>query len=337
MGNGRSDTLRSVTVLDGSGNGMRGAVTAGQAVGGRNLPAHADNATYFDYPDWPGTERMQATTAGYAQDICTSLPYGADLNCTGGTDYWPMHFTGQVRDAATSLDHFPARYYTSAWGRFMTPDWSAAPTPVPYASFSDPQSLDLYAYTLDNPETNTDPNGHWCLFGAIGTTCSHPKKQWAKGNPPTVLHPEAAGCGDPHCVTATAVIPAGAMAGDSASTWWEIGGSDLGDLVLGTATAGVGVIVALTLGQTGGDPALLYREQHDEKAGAQHKELTPGEIRKMKAADPDPEKIKKDLGLGSGANLYKDPRGNIYAKPKGSSGRGEPTGLNINHLPRGQQ
>ena len=47
--------------------------------------------------------------------------------------------------------------------------------------------------------------------------------------------------------------------------------------------------------------------------------------------------MKKDLGLRSGADLYKDSRGNIYAKPKGSAGRGEPTGLNINNLPRGPQ
>ncbi|MGH9525437.1 MAG: RHS repeat-associated core domain-containing protein, partial [Terriglobales bacterium] len=108
-----------------------------------------------------------------------SLPYGADLNCTGGTDYSPMHFTGQVRDAATGLDHFPARNYTSAWGRWMTPDWSASPAAVPYATFSDPQSLDLYAYALDNPVTNTDPSGHWCFIG-VGTTCA-PKK--VKGGP----------------------------------------------------------------------------------------------------------------------------------------------------------
>ncbi|MGH9506239.1 MAG: RHS repeat-associated core domain-containing protein, partial [Terriglobales bacterium] len=82
----------------------------------------------------------------------------------GGTDSSPMHFTGQVRDAATGLDHFPARNYTSAWGRWMTPD------PLGLAVLRsgggalldhqvNRQDWDMYAYTLDDPATLTDLNG----------------------------------------------------------------------------------------------------------------------------------------------------------------------------------
>ncbi|MGH9473822.1 MAG: RHS repeat-associated core domain-containing protein, partial [Terriglobales bacterium] len=166
---------RPITELSSTGGFNRGEVYAS----GRHMATYANNTTYFDYSDWLGTERMRAIVNGDEQDQCTSLPYGADLNCAGGTDYSPMHFTGQVRDAATGLDHFPARNYTSAWGRWMTPDWSASPAAVPYATFSDPQSLDLYAYARDNPVTNTDPSGHWCFIG-VGTTCA-PKK--VKGGP----------------------------------------------------------------------------------------------------------------------------------------------------------
>ena len=45
-------------------------------------------------------------------------------------------------------------------GRFLTPDWSATPSPVPYASMALPQSLNLYAYTSNNPVTGIDPDGH---------------------------------------------------------------------------------------------------------------------------------------------------------------------------------
>ncbi|MGH9535316.1 MAG: RHS repeat-associated core domain-containing protein [Terriglobales bacterium] len=81
--------------------------------------------------------------------------------------------------------HFQARNYTSTWGRWMTPDWAASPASVPYASLSNPQTLDLYGYALGNPTTNADPDGHWCFLGRFGTTC--PAKQPAKSADPT--HP----------------------------------------------------------------------------------------------------------------------------------------------------
>ena len=62
------------------------------------------------------------------------------------------------------MDNFGARYDTSAMGRFMTPDWAAKPTDVPYAHFGNPQSLNLYSYVQNNPTTVGDPDGHcpWC-------------------------------------------------------------------------------------------------------------------------------------------------------------------------------
>jgi RHS repeat-associated protein len=33
--------------------------------------------------------------------------------------------TGKERDAESGNDYFDARYYSSAMGRFMSPDWSA--------------------------------------------------------------------------------------------------------------------------------------------------------------------------------------------------------------------
>jgi RHS repeat-associated protein len=72
---------------------------------------------------------------------------------------------------ATGLDYFGARYFSGAQGRFTSPDWSAKPTPVPYADLHEPQSLNLYAYVRNNPLSNRDPDGHWCLGLGIGTTC----------------------------------------------------------------------------------------------------------------------------------------------------------------------
>jgi hypothetical protein len=71
-------------------------------------------------------------------------------------------------------------------------------------------------------------------------------------------------------------------------------------------------------------------ESKADRNPKQDKKLSPQEIKKLKDAGVDPEVEK--LGKGTGQrDLYKDPKtGNIYVKPKGGSGPGEPTGYNIN-------
>jgi RHS repeat-associated protein len=69
--------------------------------------------------------------------------------------------TGKERDSETGLDYFGARYYASNMGRFMSPDWSIKVTPIPYAKLSDPQSLNLYTYVLNNPLSRRDADGHY--------------------------------------------------------------------------------------------------------------------------------------------------------------------------------
>ena len=68
--------------------------------------------------------------------------------------------TGKERDAESGNDYFEARYYSSAMGRFMSPDWAAKEEPVPYANLDDPQSLNLYAYVENNPLARADADGH---------------------------------------------------------------------------------------------------------------------------------------------------------------------------------
>ena len=45
-------------------------------------------------------------------------------------------------------------------GRFLSPDWSEDPDAVPYADFTNPQSLNLYGYVDNNPLGYRDPTGH---------------------------------------------------------------------------------------------------------------------------------------------------------------------------------
>ncbi len=76
-------------------------------------------------------------------------------------------FMGKERDPETNNDDFGARSYASAYGRFLSADWSSTPTPVPYANLTNPQTLNLYAMVSDNPESFADLDGHtW--FPALG-------------------------------------------------------------------------------------------------------------------------------------------------------------------------
>src|ERR1700728_1498942 len=84
---------------------------------------------------------------------------------TGGPKQTRRHnFTGKERDAESENDYFGARYYASTMGRFLSPDWASDPTAVPYASYANPQSLNLYNYMRNNPLGGTDPDGHCCFL-----------------------------------------------------------------------------------------------------------------------------------------------------------------------------
>jgi RHS repeat-associated protein len=85
-----------------------------------------------------------------------------------------QQFTGKERDTETGLDYFGARYYSSAQGRFTSPDelqsnsrefallGQGHPTEqaLPYAHLTDPQTLNKYAYANNNPLRYVDQEGH---------------------------------------------------------------------------------------------------------------------------------------------------------------------------------
>jgi RHS repeat-associated protein len=60
--------------------------------------------------------------------------------------------SGKGRDSESGLDYFGARYYGSSMGRFMSPDLLGG-------TLSNPQSLNRYAYVMNNPLGAIDPTG----------------------------------------------------------------------------------------------------------------------------------------------------------------------------------
>jgi RHS repeat-associated protein len=131
---------QELTVVDGSQNLIQGETY----FDGRLLGTQEPSGFVWAHADELGTVRKRTNSSASSLETDTSWPFGAHLNAVGS--YSNLHFTGKYRDGESGLDYFGARYYSSALGRFTTPDWSAAPEPVPYARLDDPQSLNLYSY-----------------------------------------------------------------------------------------------------------------------------------------------------------------------------------------------
>jgi RHS repeat-associated protein len=181
------------------GTWLRGEAYAG----GLHIATYANSTTEFDNSDWLNTFRARSDVLGNKIETCTNMPFGEDLTCTGSgsnPEASPIHFTGKERDSESGLDMFGARYYASTMGRFMTPDWAARPTSVPYAVFGDPQSLNLYNYVRSDPVTRADADGHMTQYITCGSDSQHCNPLAGDGKKPE----QKQGCKYDACVTAQA-------------------------------------------------------------------------------------------------------------------------------------
>ena len=118
-------------------------------------------STYYYAEDFLGSSRAMvqagATTACFDADF---LPFGREKDNIATCTQNDYKFEGKERDAETGNDDFGARYYSSNFGRWLSPDWSSTPAPVPYANLTNPQTLNLYAMVEDDPESFADLDGH---------------------------------------------------------------------------------------------------------------------------------------------------------------------------------
>jgi RHS repeat-associated protein len=131
----------------------------GKRVARRDVPGTPTVKYYFS--DHLGSASVITNNTGTMPPLEESdyYPYGGEI-AVSGSDSNHYKFTGKERDAESGLDNFGARYNASTLGRFMTPDWAARPTNVPYAVFGDPQSLNLYTYVRNDPVARADADGH---------------------------------------------------------------------------------------------------------------------------------------------------------------------------------
>jgi RHS repeat-associated protein len=129
--------------------------------GGKRIARYNPTNGYsYYFSDHLGSADVVTDALGQIKEESDFYPFGGERIVTNSGIDNRYKFTGKERDPETGCDFFGARYYCNPIGRFITPDWADKPTDVPYASFGNPQSLNLYSYVKNNPTTFTDPDGH---------------------------------------------------------------------------------------------------------------------------------------------------------------------------------
>jgi RHS repeat-associated protein len=102
--------------------------------------------------DHHGTPLAEVSlTAGQQVTKQKTDPFGVDRGTQAAA--WRNHrgYIGGTDDYATGLTHLGAREYDPAVGRFISAD--------PILDITDPRRMNGYAYSRNNPITNSDPSG----------------------------------------------------------------------------------------------------------------------------------------------------------------------------------
>jgi RHS repeat-associated protein len=137
-----------------------------------------DGEWHYHLADHLGSVRSLVGADGGVEGTRAYRPYGVQLS-SAGTASSIYGFTGEQTDQP-GLIYLRARMYAPEIGRFISQD-----TITP--EFSQPQSLNLYAYVRGNPTNYIDPSGHRGTAVIIVSKHSHwtDWHSWAVASPLT--------------------------------------------------------------------------------------------------------------------------------------------------------
>jgi RHS repeat-associated protein len=308
---------------------------------GQRIAEYTNGTTYFTHLDHLGSTRLMTGVTGSIADSMDFLPFGEQISGGTGTNH---KFTGKERDSESGLDNLGARYDSSQYGRFMTPD-----EPFADQDPSDPQSWNLYSYVRNNPLSFTDPNGdtRFCVTtdGPNGpkTTCQEEPDPDTNGSPAGGgLNWDQINQGvrnfvdvatqathdvvnwmsqprDPGCMAAS--MGAGSATGAMAGGVVGFAGAGVGEFALSPAGAGIGAGVGYAAGMiscmtgSGGSGGGGSNTKHGDERIAGRK-MSPEEIAQAKTGkmmtQADGAKVfVKDVGNGKFNVVVEGDRGII--------------------------
>ena len=149
-----------------------------------NIPPPSNPTTSYLTEDALGSVRVVTDASGNVKARRDFLPFGDEIDAGIGNRTTSQKYSAQgddtrkkfatyQRDLETGLDFAQSRYYSPTQGRFTSPDEfkggpdelfdfedDASNNPTFYADLTNPQSLNKYQYTYNNPYRYNDPNGH---------------------------------------------------------------------------------------------------------------------------------------------------------------------------------
>src|SRR5207247_10457731 len=105
-----------------------------------------------------GTPVLVLAGTGTVLENNRVLPFG-ELWSSEASSANDQKFTSYLRDPQTGLDYAMARYYTSRYGGFLSPDFLIG-------DVSNPQSWDRYTYAQNDPINFVDPDG-FCRINGV--------------------------------------------------------------------------------------------------------------------------------------------------------------------------
>jgi RHS repeat-associated protein len=128
----------------------------------------ASTSVYYLHGDNLNSVNVISNSSANVDQVYSYYPYGAQrIAETNGSFTEQRQYIGDEYDQGTSLNYLNARYLNSSQGQFLSED------PVFWGdprqqNLRDPQSINTYSYSVDNPVTKKDPSGLQCVYCAGG-------------------------------------------------------------------------------------------------------------------------------------------------------------------------
>jgi RHS repeat-associated protein len=115
--------------------------------------------TRYNHPDNLGSTQVTSDSSGNFAQWFDYAPYGSLIaSYNTGTTTAARQYIGQMYDQGTGLSYLNARYYSSLQGQFLSQDPMFGGDPRQQV-LTDPQSLNAYSYSENNPIIKKDPTG----------------------------------------------------------------------------------------------------------------------------------------------------------------------------------
>jgi RHS repeat-associated protein len=130
----------------------------------KNGATNGITQTRYVHPDHLGSTDVVTDTNQNLVQTLSYYPYGATRISNSTSTNEKRKFIGQFSDDS-GLSYLNARYYSSDRGQFISQDPMFWVDPK-QQNLTDPQSLNTYSYSDDNPITKKDPSGKYVAVDA---------------------------------------------------------------------------------------------------------------------------------------------------------------------------